>query len=96
MPNTPEAKARARKPRAANPAPAPAIEIPKGKLGQLVTLMARPQGATLTEMMTASGWQAHSVRGVIAGAVKRKLGLEVVSLKTDGARTYRISAPAAS
>jgi hypothetical protein len=63
---------------------------PKGKLGALVTLLRRERGATLPEMMDATGWQAHSVRGAIAGAIKKKLGLTVLSEKSEDGRSYRI------
>ena len=43
-------------------------------------------------MMAATGWQAHSVRGAISGAIKKKLGLDVRSEKTEGGRVYRIAA----
>jgi hypothetical protein len=64
---------------------------PRGKLGVLVELLRRPEGATIEAMMAATGWQAHSVRGVISGALKKKLGLTVTSEKTDAGRTYRIA-----
>ena len=41
--------------------------------------------------MSATGWQAHSVRGAISGAIKKRLGLKVTSEKSDGVRTYRIA-----
>ena len=63
---------------------------PKGKLGALVALLIRPEGATLSAMQTATGWQAHSVRGAMAGSLKKKLGLMVTSEKADGERIYRI------
>ncbi|MDB5448029.1 MAG: hypothetical protein JWQ97_3346 [Phenylobacterium sp.] len=78
----------------AAPTPAPIIHNPKGKLGALVGPMRRPQGTTLVEMMAASGWQAHSVRGAIAGTVKKKLGLTVETEKPGGERVYRIVTPA--
>ncbi len=62
------------------------------KLDQIVTLLRRPAGATIAQMMTATGWQAHSVRGAISGALKKKLSLTVESEKTDGDRIYRIVA----
>jgi hypothetical protein len=73
--------------------PAPReVEPPslKGKLGALVALLLRPEGATLAAMQDATGWQAHSVRGALAGAIKKKLGLAVTSEKTEAGRTYRI------
>jgi hypothetical protein len=56
----------------------------------VIVLLRRPDGALLTELMATTGWQAHSVRGVIAGALKKKLGLTVASQKTPSGRTYRI------
>jgi uncharacterized protein DUF3489 len=61
-----------------------------GKLGKVVTLLRRPKGATLAELMKATGWQAHSVRGAISGAIKKKLKLAVLSEKSGDVRTYRI------
>ena len=46
--------------------------------------------------MEATGWQAHSVRGIIAGAVKKKLGLTVTSEAGEGGRIYRVVTPEAS
>ena len=65
---------------------------PRGKIGVVVDLLRRPEGATAAELMAATGWQAHSVRGAISGAIKRKLGLTVLSAKTEAGRTYRIEA----
>lgn len=82
--------------RPAPAAPAPAVEAgnappgPKGKLGAVIELLRRPDGAQLSELMEATGWQAHSVRGAIAGALKKKLGLTITSEKTPSGRTYRI------
>jgi hypothetical protein len=60
------------------------------KTASLQALLIRPQGATLEEMCTASGWQPHSVRGFISGSLKKKMGLTVLSAQQDGVRTYRI------
>ena len=50
-------------------------------------------GATIEEIMAATGWQSHTVRGAIAGALKKKLGLEVSSVKDKGrGRVYRLPA----
>lgn len=65
-------------------------KAPTGKIAILVGLMERPGGATAAELMAATGWQAHSVRGAIAGSIKKTLGLAVLSEKTDAGRTYRI------
>lgn len=56
----------------------------------VLALLRRPVGATLVEIMALTGWQKHSVRGFISGAVKKKLGFAVESHKIDGDRTYRI------
>lgn len=63
---------------------------PKGKLGKLIELLRRPEGATVDAMMAATGWQAHSVRGAMSGTLKKKQGLAIASDKTEGGRVYRI------
>lgn len=61
------------------------------KHDRILTLLSRRQGATIPEMMEASGWQQHSVRGFLAGTVKKKLGFTLTSSKTAGEpRRYRI------
>lgn len=53
-------------------------------------LLSRREGATIEQLQEATGWQGHSVRGFLAGAVKKKLGLTLVSEKPDaGPRRYR-------
>lgn len=76
---------------AAPPAPESAPSAPKGKIGVLISLLEAPDGATIETMMTATGWQAHSVRGAIAGTLKKKCGLAVTSDKTEAGRVYRIT-----
>ena len=61
-----------------------------GKLAGLVALLRQPKGVTLQALIDQTGWQAHSVRGAISGAVKKKLGLSVESKRVDGERVYRI------
>ena len=61
------------------------------KLTSIIALMRRAKGATVQEMMKATDWQPHSVRGAISGAIKKKLGLEVISERVDETRTYRIA-----
>lgn len=63
----------------------------EGKLATLTNLHRREQGATLAELTAATGWQAHSMRGAMSGALKKKQGLEIASVKADGVRTYRIA-----
>jgi hypothetical protein len=70
--------------------------LPKGKIGALVGLLRRPSGATVETMMQATGWQAHSVRGAMSGAIKKNLGLAIASDKTEDGRVYRIVSEAAA
>jgi hypothetical protein len=51
----------------------------------------RPTGTTIAAIMKATGWQQHSVRGFLAGVVRKRLGLNLDSQKVDGARVYRIA-----
>ena len=61
------------------------------KQAQLVDMLRRPEGATIAEIVEATGWQTHTVRGAMAGALKKKLGLEVTSEKVEErGRVYRI------
>lgn len=61
------------------------------KKDQVICLLKEPSGASLPDLMKASGWQAHSVRGFISGTVKKRLGLAIVSeTAADGIRRYRI------
>lgn len=66
---------------------------PGTKLALLLDLLRRKEGVTIAEVMKATGWQQHSVRGAISGALKKKLGLAVASDKVEGrGRVYRIAA----
>src|SRR5690349_25156536 len=61
------------------------------KTEKVLGLLKRANGATLAELMKATGWQAHSVRGFLSGTVGKKMGLQLASAKTeDGERTYRV------
>ena len=59
---------------------------PKGKIDTLIDLLRGPAGATVEAMMDATGWQKHSVRGAISGAIKKDRGLVVISEKTETGR----------
>ena len=87
-------KARSRRVRkeAAAPAIPPAESPPTTKLDQLAALLARREGASIADLTSATGWQPHSVRGALAGSLKRR-GLLITSEKVDGVRRYK-SGPA--
>ena len=60
-------------------------------------MLTRSDGATITQIVEATGWQPHTVRGAFAGALKKRLGLTVTSEKVEGrGRVYRIRASEAS
>lgn len=73
----------------------PVTKAPKqpSKLDQVEVMLLAPSGTTVGEIMTATGWQQHSVRGAMAGALKKR-GLTITSDKVDGLRHYRASKPA--
>jgi Protein of unknown function (DUF3489) len=60
------------------------------KKARISTMLRAPSGATIDAMMHATGWQQHSVRGFLAGVVRKKLGLNLVSAATEDGRFYRI------
>jgi hypothetical protein len=62
------------------------------KTAKILRLLQRPHGASLAELRKATGWQAHSVRGFLSGAVKGKMRLKITALKReDGKRAYRVA-----
>ncbi|UZF29121.1 DUF3489 domain-containing protein [Ralstonia pseudosolanacearum] len=84
-------------PQPEEPAPEaePARKTPRtrenSKQAQVIAMLRHPEGATITEICTATGWQAHTVRGAFAGTFKKRLGLAIVSEKSVGSeRVYRI------
>jgi len=64
---------------------------PVSKIDLLISRLKRPSGATLADLAKATGWQPHSVRGAMAGALRKK-GFMVTSEKIDGVRRYRLEA----
>src|SRR5258707_14513886 len=63
---------------------------PDSKQDKIVALLRRPEGANLDVLVKETGWQKHSVRGFLAGTVRKKLKLPLLSEKIDGVRNYRI------
>lgn len=76
------------------PAAALAKAAPGGKLGLVVGLLRRPEGATVAQISEATDWLPHSVRGAMAGALKKKHKLTITSEPAEGGRVYRLAEPA--
>lgn len=86
-------KPKADKPKAEKPVKAKA---PKGesKLDKMITLLSRPQGATVQDLMDATEWQQHTVRSALSHALGKKRSYKIVSSKDEGkARVYKIESP---
>jgi len=72
-------------------APKPQRKPRDTKQAKVIQMLKSDEGATLSQLIDATGWQPHTVRGAISGALKKKLGLTIVSRKLDtGERIYRI------
>jgi hypothetical protein len=61
------------------------------KLATITALLGRPEGARLEELQAATGWQAHSVRGAMSGALKKKRRFNITSEKTEKGLVYKIT-----
>src|SRR4029077_17755922 len=61
------------------------------KQQRVLALLSSPKGETIAAIMQASGWERHSGRGFLAGVVRSRLKLNLISQKVDGARAYRIA-----
>lgn len=72
--------------------PEPQAKARTSKIDIVIALLSRPEGADIEALSQATGWQAHSVRGALSGALKTKRGLAIVSEKTAAGRVYRIVA----
>ena len=64
---------------------------PTSKKAQIIAMLRAPSGVTIEAMARATEWQPHSVRGFLAGVVRKKLKLKLDSKKIDGNRVYRIA-----
>jgi hypothetical protein len=82
--------------RSAAPASSRFAARPDTKHARIIAMLRTPAGATIAAIMTATDWQQHSVRGFLAGVIRKKLGLNLVSEQTDKGRVYRIRAGKAS
>src|ERR1700685_1067793 len=64
---------------------------PGSKQSRIIAMLRSPSGTTIAAMIKATGWQQHSVRGFLAGVVRKRLKLKLGSEKVDGNRVYRIA-----
>jgi hypothetical protein len=62
----------------------------------VIAMLCQPEGATVDEVASVTGWQRHTVRGVFSGTLKKKLGLTLASAKEERGRVYRIAEPASA
>jgi len=85
-------KRRAKAPKVASRAKSAGVRE-GSKTAKVLGLLRRPHGATLKELMKATNWQPHSIRGFLSGTVGKKMGLKVTSAKTeDGQHSYSVKA----
>jgi Protein of unknown function (DUF3489) len=76
-----------------DPEPRPGPK-PPSKQDVVIAMLRQPEGATVDEVASVTGWQRHTVRGVFSGTLKKKLGLTLASAQEERGRVYRISEPA--
>jgi len=77
------------------PEPPPDAKRPS-KQDAVIAMLQRPEGATVDEVASATGWQQHTVRGVFSGTLKKKLGLALASGQEERGRVYRVDGPASA
>ena len=77
------------------PEPEPQSDAKRpSKQDAVIAMLRRPEGATVDEVASTTGWQRHTVRGVFSGTLKKKLGLILASTQEERGRVYRIAEPA--
>ena len=84
-----------RKPRTTRKSSAPtknASQARTSKLDAIVSALRSPKGASISDLMRLTGWQQHSVRGALAGALKKGRGLAITSAKVSEERIYKLDA----
>src|SRR5690606_15230080 len=87
----PSAEAPKEAPVEANPAPKARTPRTGTKQAKLIEMLRADGGATIDEIVAETGWQAHTVRGAMSGALKKKLGLNITSEKVEGrGRIYQV------
>jgi hypothetical protein len=72
-------------------APKPAKTDARSKQARVIAMLRSPTGTTIAAIMKATGWQQHSVRGFLAGVVRKRLKLKLTSKKVNGNRVYQIA-----
>jgi hypothetical protein len=75
------------------PEPQPDPQRPS-KQDVVIAMLRQPEGATVDEVASVTGWQRHTVRGVFSGTLKKRLGLTLASAQEERGRVYRIAEPA--
>jgi hypothetical protein len=79
------------------PEPEPPSDAKRpSKQDAVIAMLRRPEGATVDEVASETGWQRHTVRGVFSGTLKKKLGLTLASGQEERGRVYRIAEPASA
>ena len=68
----------------------PQTSRPESKQARIIAMLRAPSGATIEALMRVTEWQPHSVRGFLAGVIRKKLGLNLVSTAANNGRLYRI------
>lgn len=69
----------------------PGSGAPEGRTAQVLALLRAEGGVSLEQLVQATGWQKHSIRGFLSGTIRKKLGMKLMSFRdADGARVYRI------